>query len=63
MQIIKYGDPTRTKLLVYFTCPECGAEFVAGPQECYMMGNTLMIEYQTHCPCCYSKCTGRPGKE
>ena len=63
MQIIKYGDLTRTKLLVYFACPECGAEFIAGPQECYMTGNALMIEYQTHCPCCYSKCTCRPGKE
>lgn len=56
--VIKHGDPARTDRLVCFTCPECGCEYVCGPQDIYV-GKERPMAY---CPDCGRLCEYGEGR-
>ena len=54
MNILKRGNPNRTKRLLRFVCRECGCEFIAGPHEVYR--NIAGLETCCYCPECHELC-------
>lgn len=61
MNILKHGDPKRTKRILRFECKECGCVWNAGPHEVYRgvggLGNGC------YCPECYELTKGEPYEE